>query len=73
MYTVEAEIFTVTESITYLPTESTGSEWSDIAYIPPLGTDQEELQEARKVAALAREYYKNVRIVKRGGSSRVVR
>lgn len=71
MYSVEAEILTVDPSITYLPTEMADSEWSEITTIPQLETDQAELQEARKIAELARKYYTSVRIIKRGGSSRL--
>lgn len=74
MYTVEVEILTVDPSITYLPTEMTDVEWSDLATIPQLETDQEELQEARKLATVARRHYTNVRITESSGdrSRRVV-
>lgn len=75
MYTVEVKILTVAPSITYLPTEMTDEEWSDLVTVPQLETDQEELQEARKVAQLARKYYHSVRITEGTGNGmrRIVR
>lgn len=71
MYAVEAKILTVDPSITYLPTEMTDEEWSELATIPQLETGQEELQEARKLASVARKYYTTVRIISRGGRDRL--
>ncbi|MDX3695008.1 hypothetical protein PV726_32655 [Streptomyces europaeiscabiei] len=71
MYSVEAEILTVDPSITYLPTEMTDAEWSEVCTIPQLDSEQDELQEARKVAGLARKYYTTVRIIRRGGRDRL--
>lgn len=67
-YVVEAEVLTVDPSITYLPSEMTGSEWTQICSIPMLETEQEELVEAREIAKLARKFYATVRIVEFGPS-----
>lgn len=64
MYTVQAHILIVDPSITYPTTECTGDEWSDIATINQLETEQAELQEARELMSIARDYYTRVRIVK---------
>lgn len=64
MYAVEFEALTVMPSITYLPTELTEPEWQQLTDIFQMDSDQEELQEARKLAEMARKYYVNVRITK---------
>lgn len=67
MYTVEVEILTVAPSVTYPLTEVAEPEWTDLATIPQLETDQEELQEARALAFMARRFYVGVRITKSVG------
>ena len=62
MYSVEAQVLRVDPSITYPASEMTFTEWSRLVTIPPMESDQEELQEARKVAALARSHYTEVRL-----------
>jgi len=64
MYTVEAEILAVAPSITYPLTEVADPEWTDLATVPQLQTEQAELQEARELVNLALRYYRNVRITK---------
>ncbi len=66
---------TVTPSITYLPSELVESEWTELVTVPQLETEQKELQEARKVARMAREFYTFTRIVKStlNGSMEVVK
>lgn len=64
MYTVEAEVLKVDPSITYLPTECAYTEWEAIAQIPALYTEQEELQEARRLVAMAELNFTRVRITK---------
>jgi hypothetical protein len=75
MYTVQAEVVTVSPSITYPPSELIDSEWVDISTIPQMDSDQEELQEARKVVVTGRKYYHSIRIVQSlpDGSERIVR
>ena len=75
MYTVETLIATVDPSITYPPSDMMDSEWSELVTVFQMGSDQEELQEARKVARQARQLYWNVRIVRSapGGARSVVR
>lgn len=74
MYSVEVEILTVGPSLVYLPSESVDPEWFELTLVPQLGTDEEELAEARRVAVLAREYWANVRITEGvgDGARRVV-
>lgn len=67
MYTVEAKSVSCRPSITYLPSELIEPEWIEIVGIPQLDTEQDELQEARKVAVELRKFYANVRITKSVG------
>lgn len=64
MYTVQAHVLIVPPSITYPTTEVAEDTWSDLATINQLDTEQEELQEARELAMVARQFYTEVRIVK---------
>lgn len=75
MYTVQAETVTYPPSITCLPTELYEPEWTDLVTIPQLGSEQEELTEARKVVQQCTRHYANVRILKYlpGGARKVVR
>jgi hypothetical protein len=75
MYTVQAHVLVVDPSITYPATECARDEWTDIATINQLYSDQEELDEARTLLRIARTYYTQVRIVKSrpGGERMIVR
>lgn len=42
------------------------SEWEDIYNVPQMATDQEELQEAQRIASQMEGYYRNVRVVHAG-------
>lgn len=64
MYTVQAHTLIVGPSITYPSTECAGGEWTDLATISQLETEQAELQEARELKRIAEGYYTRVRIVK---------
>lgn len=68
MYTVEVETLDVAPSVTYPLTEVAEPEWSCLATVPQLETDQAEVEEARALAALAGRYYRNVRIMKSSAS-----
>lgn len=74
MYTVQVEVLDIAPSITYLPSELAEPEWSDLVTVPQLDSEQDELQEARLLARIARKHYVSVRISKSypGGSSRIV-
>lgn len=41
--------------------------WEDVYQVPQEDTEQDELQEARREAEMARRFYVNVRIVKDAG------
>ena len=75
MYSVEALTMTIDPSITYPPSELTSPEWSELVTVFQMESDQEELQEARKVARQCAHQYVNVRIVEStpGGARSVVR
>lgn len=64
MYDVEVMQPYVPNSITYPLHELIDAEWEDMANIPQLESDFEELQEAKAVAKKLREYYSQVRIIK---------
>ncbi len=74
-YTIEVETLDIPPSITYPLPEVATPEWTDLATVPQLETDQAELQEARELVNLALRYYRNVRITESlpGGERRIVR
>jgi hypothetical protein len=74
-YTVETKILHVHPSITYPLPECADPEWTELATVPQLKSEQAELQEARELVNLALKYYTGVRIVKNlpGGLREVVR
>lgn len=64
MYSVRVYTLTVPESITYPTTELVGEEWTTLATICQLETDDAELEEARELMAIAKRFYAKVQIVK---------
>lgn len=64
MYSVRVYTLTVPESITYPTTELVGGEWTTLATICQLETDDAELEEARELMAIAKRFYAKVQIVK---------